>query len=29
MLSIPMFLIGAWLLWKALREPAPETHEPA
>ncbi len=32
MLSIPMLLVGVWLLWRALREPvAPpsETHEPA
>lgn len=30
MLSIPMFLAGVWLLWKALREPvATESHEPA
>ncbi|KRA66221.1 prolipoprotein diacylglyceryl transferase [Caulobacter sp. Root655] len=33
MLSIPMLLVGAWLLWKALREPVPaplaEDHEPA
>jgi phosphatidylglycerol:prolipoprotein diacylglycerol transferase len=28
-LSIPMFLVGVWLLWKALREPAEEAHEPA
>jgi phosphatidylglycerol:prolipoprotein diacylglycerol transferase len=30
-LSIPMLLVGAWLLWRALREPAPvaENHEPA
>ena len=28
MLSTPMFLVGVWLLWKALREPA-ESHEPA
>jgi phosphatidylglycerol:prolipoprotein diacylglycerol transferase len=31
MLSTPMLLVGAWLLWRALREPtpAPEDHEPA
>jgi len=33
MLSIPMLLIGGWLLWRALREPAPapvaDDHEPA
>jgi phosphatidylglycerol:prolipoprotein diacylglycerol transferase len=36
-LSIPMLLVGAWLLWRALREPVPapvaehpaEDHEPA
>ena len=28
-LSIPMLLVGAWMLWKALREPADEAHEPA
>lgn len=28
-LSIPMLLVGIWLLWKALREPADQTHEPA
>jgi len=28
-LSIPMFLVGVWLLWKALREPVDEAHEPA
>ncbi|MBO9706750.1 MAG: prolipoprotein diacylglyceryl transferase [Caulobacter sp.] len=36
MLSLPMLLVGAWLLWRALREPlppveqaAPDAHEPA
>jgi len=36
LLSTPMILIGGWLLWKALKEPAPpapesdkEAHEPA
>jgi phosphatidylglycerol:prolipoprotein diacylglycerol transferase len=33
MLSAPMLAIGAWLLWRALREPVPapalEDHEPA
>ncbi|CAN5307054.1 prolipoprotein diacylglyceryl transferase [soil metagenome] len=33
MLSIPMLLVGAWLLWRSLREPVPaplaEDHEPA
>ena len=33
MLSAPMLLVGAWLLWRALREPVPasasEDHEPA
>ncbi|WP_426044160.1 prolipoprotein diacylglyceryl transferase [Caulobacter sp. DWR3-1-2] len=33
MLSIPMLAVGAWLLWRALREPVPaplaEDHEPA
>jgi phosphatidylglycerol:prolipoprotein diacylglycerol transferase len=32
-LSIPMLLVGVWLLWRALREPVPaplaEDHEPA
>jgi len=28
-LSIPMLLVGIWLLWKALREPADQTHESA
>ena len=32
-LSIPMLLVGIWLLWRALREPVPaplaEDHEPA
>ncbi len=28
-LSIPMLLVGLWLLWKALREPVAEPHEPA
>ena len=33
MLSIPMLLIGGWLLWRALRQPVPapvaDDHEPA
>ena len=32
MLSIPMILVGGWLLWKALKEPVQavdEAHEPA
>lgn len=28
-LSIPMLLVGLWLLWKALREPADAAHESA
>jgi phosphatidylglycerol:prolipoprotein diacylglycerol transferase len=28
-LSVPMLLVGGWLLWKALREPVVEAHEPA
>ena len=28
-LSIPMLLVGVWLLWKALREPADPAHESA
>ena len=28
-LSIPMLLVGLWLLWKALREPVATAHEPA
>ena len=29
LLSIPMILVGGWLLWKSLREPVKEAHEPA
>ena len=28
MLSIPMMLVGGWLLWRALREPVSPLHEP-